>query len=229
MKLCVALDLSSSSENLALADQLGDLDLWFKVGLRAFIRDGWGFLDELTRIGNNRPIFLDLKLHDIPKTMADAAEAISDRGVSMFNLHASAGPSGLQAVMDRLSSRTVRPLVLGVTALTSLPEHEFASIYHAALAKEVPNMAQRVYETGLDGVVCSVHEVGMIRLSTRDDFLTLTPGIRFAQSAKDDQSRIASPTQARIAGSNFIVMGRPIYGAITPRTVALSVLEEISS
>ena len=224
MKLCVALDLESSRSNLALAEQLSDLDVWYKVGLRSFIRDGWGFLDDLARAGGDKPVFLDLKLHDIPKTMADAAEAIADRGVAMFNLHTSAGPTGLQTVMDRLDKRTSRPLVLGVTALTSLADAEFQAIYHAPVAQEASAMAVRAHSSGLDGVVCSVHEVSAVKASTAKDFLALTPGIRLPQNDRDDQNRIASPQEAKAIGSDFIVMGRPIYGAEDPHAVASAVL-----
>ncbi len=224
MTLCVALDLASARENLKLAEQLSGEKIWFKVGLRSFIRDGWGFLDELDRAGGAKPVFLDLKLHDIPKTMADAAEAIADRGVAMFNLHASAGPSGLATVMDRLSARSSRPLVLGVTALTSLSEQEFEALYHAPLEPTAAAMARSCHEAGLDGVVCSVHEVGAIKSATRSDFLALTPGIRLAHNGEDDQNRIASPAQAQKQGSDFIVMGRPIYGAKDPAAVVQEVL-----
>ncbi len=224
MKLCVALDLASAGENLQLAEQLCGEEVWFKVGLRSFIRDGWSFLEDLARAGGDKPVFLDLKLHDIPKTMADAAETIADRGVAMFNLHASAGPSGLQTVMERLSKRQKRPLVLGVTALTSLTEQEFETVYHAPLEKSAAAMARSSFEAGLDGVVCSVHEVGAIKSATEPGFLALTPGIRLPHNGDDDQNRIASPLEAHEAGSDFIVMGRPIYGAQDPAAIVRQVL-----
>jgi len=125
VKVCVALDLPSREENLALLEQIKDFDVWIKVGFRSYIRDGKSFLDDIKSINPNFKIFLDLKLYDIPNTMADAAEEIAALGVDMFNVHASAGKKAMKEVMDRLSTLPSRPLVLAVTALTSFDEDGF--------------------------------------------------------------------------------------------------------
>ncbi|MGE4294090.1 MAG: orotidine-5'-phosphate decarboxylase [Campylobacterales bacterium] len=228
MKLCVALDLASDQENLALVEQLSGLDLWLKIGLRSFIRGGWGFVEQVQKAGGGQPIFLDLKLHDIPKTMADAAEAVADRGVAMVNVHASAGPTAMQTVADRLAKHKNRPIVLGVTALTSFAPAEFEGIYHAPLAAVAEQMARNVYAAGLDGVVCSAHESRAIKAATAARFITLTPGIRLADSPADDQNRTATPMEAKAALSDFIVMGRPVYGAPDPRATAQAVIAALN-
>lgn len=177
MKLCVALDMAKKDDCLALAMELKGLDLWLKVGLRAYLRDGAKFIEELKNISDFK-IFLDLKIYDIPNTMADACEVISSLGVDMINIHASAGQIAMKAVMDRLNSLPKRPLVLAVSALTSFDESEFKSIYNSNINQSVINMSQIAYKSGLDGMVCSVYESLAIKSVTNDNFITLTPGIR---------------------------------------------------
>jgi orotidine-5'-phosphate decarboxylase len=136
MKLCIALDLPTQEENLSLAKSISGLsdNIWLKIGFRSYIRDGKSFIDELQKLGFK--IFLDLKLYDIPNTMADAAEEIAKMGVDMFNIHASAGKIAMKEVMDRLSKYEKRPLVLAVTALTSFDEATFEEIYETPIAKK---------------------------------------------------------------------------------------------
>jgi len=136
MELCVALDLPSAKENLELAKELREYDIWLKVGFRSYIRDGKEFLSELKEINNNFKIFLDLKLYDIPNTMADASEEIAKLGVDMFNIHASAGKEAMRMVMERLSKFENRPLVLAVTALTSFDNESFKEIYGDSIEKK---------------------------------------------------------------------------------------------
>ena len=226
MKLCVALDLDKRQANLDLIKKLEGLDVWLKIGLRSFIRDGFGFVEEVQRFG--LPIFLDLKLYDIPKTMSDSANEIAKMGVEMFNIHASAGANAMKTVMEGLEKFDKKPIVLAVTALTSFDEKEFGSIYNAKLDLMASKMAKNAYESGLDGVVCSAYESRNIKNITSRSFLTLTPGIRSDGDEKGDQARVATPKDAKNELADYIVMGRPIYGAQDPRSVASGVIASIS-
>ena len=164
MELCVALDLPSEKENLALAESLKGYDVWMKVGFRAYIRDGKAFIEALKAINPDFKIFLDLKLYDIPNTMADAAEEIAKLGVDMFNIHASAGSVAMKTVMERLASYEKRPLVLAVTTLTSFNEENFQEVYEKGINKKAEQFAKMSYENGLDGVVCSAYESRAIKM-----------------------------------------------------------------
>lgn len=226
MKLCVALDMAKKDDCLALAMELKGLDLWLKVGLRAYLRDGAKFIEELKNISDFK-IFLDLKIYDIPNTMADACEVISSLGVDMINIHASAGQIAMKAVMDRLNSLPKRPLVLAVSALTSFDESEFKSIYNSNINQSVINMAQITYKSGLDGMVCSVYESLAIKSVTNDNFITLTPGIRPFGEENGDQKRVADLTTALDNKSDFIVVGRPIYASNNPKEIAQRILSQI--
>lgn len=225
MKLCVALDLPTAQENIALANELKGLDVWLKVGLRSFIRDGEPLLKALRDCDDKHKIFLDLKLHDIPNTMADAAESIVSLGVDMFNVHASAGKEAMKRVMERVNSLPKPPYVLAVTALTSFDEKGFYSVYGAPLEVKTANFAKDAYESGLNGVVCSVFESLLIKSLTDKNFLTLTPGVRPFGEDKDDQKRVATLVDAKVGESDFIVVGRPIYRSHDPRGVVERILE----
>ncbi|MDR1910730.1 MAG: orotidine-5'-phosphate decarboxylase [Helicobacteraceae bacterium] len=223
MKLCVALDLKTRKENLAIVEKLSGLDLWFKIGLRSFIAEGWDFVKEV-KIKSGAPIFLDLKLCDIPNTTADAALGIADHGVEMFNLHASAGVRTMETTMNRLSVLKKRPIVLAVTALTSFSDDEFMEIYNKPIETAAIEMARFAYGAGLDGAVCSVYESKAIKAANDDRFLTLCPGVRFEGGKANDQSRVATPQIASEARCDFIVMGRPILLASDPRAAVLKAL-----
>jgi orotidine-5'-phosphate decarboxylase len=211
MELCVALDLPSAEENLALAESLKAHNIWMKVGFRAYIRDGKAFIIALKKINPEFKIFLDLKLYDIPNTMADAAEEIAKLGVDMFNIHASAGKVAMKTVMDRLSTYEKRPLVLAVTALTSFDEENFSLIYEKSINEKAEQFAKMSYENGLDGVVCSTFESRAIKNATSNEFLTLCPGIRPFGEDAGDQQRVATLEVAKVEGVDFPVIGRPIY------------------
>ncbi|WP_366810406.1 orotidine-5'-phosphate decarboxylase [uncultured Campylobacter sp.] len=228
MKLCVALDLGSKQECLQLAGELASLadKIWLKVGLRAYLRDGAGFVRELKKIGNFK-IFLDLKLYDIPNTMADAAEEIAKIGVDMINVHASSGKRAMSAVMQRLDRLGSRPLVLAVSALTSFDEAEFSAVYEQNLSDAVRKFGVMSYQAGLDGMVCSAFESRLIKDATSANFITLCPGVRpFGESAAD-QKRVADLGVAREAGADFIVVGRPIYQTQNPREICERILDQI--
>ena len=225
MELCVALDLPSAEENLALAESLKSHNIWMKVGFRAYIRDGKPFIESLKKINPEFKIFLDLKLYDIPNTMADAAEEIAKLGVNMFNIHASAGSIAMKTVMERLSSYENRPLVLAVTALTSFDEENFSVIYEKSINEKAEQFAKMSYENGLDGVVCSTFESRAIKNATSNEFLTLCPGIRPFGEDAGDQQRVATLEVAKEEGVDFPVIGRPIYQDTDPVAKVKRILE----
>ncbi|ADV47133.1 orotidine-5'-phosphate decarboxylase [Nitratifractor salsuginis] len=229
MQLAIALDLPSSAENLRLAEALGEFDdLWMKVGFRTYIRDGRDFLDTLRSINPRFRIFLDLKLYDIPNTMADAAAEIAELGVEMFNVHASAGERALRTVMERLEPYGEdRPLVLAVTALTSFSEEEFRRIYGKGIDEKAREFARMSYEAGLDGVVCSAFESRAVKEVTSQKFLTLCPGIRPFGEEAGDQQRVATLELAAKEHVDFPVIGRPVYQDPDPKEKVRQILQRI--
>jgi len=227
MELCVALDLPTQEENLALIKKIKDYNVWLKVGLRSYIRDGEVFLKAIKSINPDFKIFLDLKLYDIPNTMADAAESIMGLGIDMFNVHASAGCRAMSMVMQRLQKYENRPIVLAVTALTSFNEDEFHAIYNQDIASKADQFAKDAQESGLDGVVCSAFESLSIKNITDEHFMTLTPGIRPFGEDAGDQKRVADVAFAKEQKVDFIVVGRPIYQAENPADVVKKILNSI--
>ncbi|MDX9795577.1 MAG: orotidine-5'-phosphate decarboxylase [Sulfurimonadaceae bacterium] len=227
MKLCVALDLPSAKENLELVQKIKEHDVWLKVGLRAFIRDGYAFLAQLKAINPNFKIFLDLKLHDIPNTMADAAQEIAQFGVDMFNVHASAGKVAMREVMQRLQGCEKQPIVLAVTALTSFDETNFQAVYNQDIASKATQFAKDAFESGIHGVVCSAFESKVIKENTSQEFITLCPGIRPFGEESGDQKRVANVALAQQELVDFIVVGRPIYQSVEPSKTVKAILENI--
>lgn len=223
MELCVALDLPTFEQNIELAKSLKNRDLWLKIGLRSYIRDGEKIVKKIKDLDSNFKIFLDLKIYDIPNTMADAAESMANLGVDMFNVHASSGRVAMTEVMERLSNFQNSPLVLAVTALTSFDDENFRTVYGESVEKKAIQFAKDAYESGLNGVVCSAYESLLIKSNTDKNFITLTPGIRL-EEASDDQKRVATVEFAKKQNSDIIVVGRPIYNAKDP----LHVVEEIT-
>ncbi|WP_424689504.1 MAG: orotidine-5'-phosphate decarboxylase [Halarcobacter ebronensis] len=228
MKLCISLDLPSAKENLALVEQIKDYDVWLKVGFRSYIRDGKAFLEDLKAINPNFKIFLDLKLYDIPNTMADAAQEIASFGlVDMFNVHASAGKRAMSEVMERIKDVPNKPLVIAVTALTSFDNDEFKAVYNEDIETKATKLAVDTYESGVDGVVCSAFESLDIKKNTSDEFITLCPGIRPFGEAAGDQKRVADIPFSKENLVDFIVVGRPIYKSENPKEVVNNILKNI--
>ncbi|MCH9812993.1 MAG: orotidine-5'-phosphate decarboxylase [Epsilonproteobacteria bacterium] len=227
MKLCVALDLPTFEENIALASELKDFDIWLKVGFRSYIRDGKKIIDVLKTLNPEFKIFLDLKLYDIPNTMADAAEEISKLGIDMFNVHASSGKVAMQTVMQRLQGVENPPIVLAVTALTSFDEQNFSHVYEKSIEQKALQFAKDAHECSVDGVVCSAHESFMIKTHTEKSFMTLTPGIRPFGEDAGDQKRVADIAFAQKELVDFIVVGRPIYKAKDPKSVAQKIIDKL--
>ncbi|MFZ3052674.1 MAG: orotidine-5'-phosphate decarboxylase [Sulfuricurvum sp.] len=227
MELCVALDLPTMQDNLELIEKIKHYPLWLKVGLRSYIRDGKPFIDAIKAINPDFKIFLDLKLYDIPNTMADAAESIMGLGVDMFNVHASAGRKAMTEVMKRLQPYDNRPLVLAVTALTSFDETEFTHVYEKSITDKADQFALDAHESGLDGVVCSAYESASIKSLTSNAFITLTPGIRPFGEEAGDQERVATIEVAHNAKVDFIVVGRPIYASQDPALVVQKIIASL--
>ena len=228
MKLCISLDLSTAKENLELVEQIKDFDVWLKVGFRSYIRDGKKFLEDLKSINPNFKIFLDLKLYDIPNTMADAAEEIANFGlVDMFNVHASSGVEAMKTVMERIKDIPNKPLVLAVTALTSFDNDSFKAIYNEDINTKATQFAKDTYVSGVDGVVCSAYESLDIKNNTSKEFITLCPGIRPFGEDSGDQKRVADIPFAKENLVDFIVVGRPIYKSENPKNVVKKILENI--
>ena len=213
-RLMVALDVASREEALAKRDAVGDVVGWLKVGLRLFVAEGPALLSELQQ---THKIFLDLKFHDIPNTVAQAIESAGRLGVNMVNVHATGGEEMLSFAAEAAAVFPDMRLI-AVTVLTSdpMPKEQ---------AKEVVlQRAKMAQNAGLDGVVCSVHEASAIKTSCGADFLTVTPGIRWGGQDTQDQKRVADPATAIANGSDYLVVGRPILHADDPRMAATEAL-----
>jgi orotidine-5'-phosphate decarboxylase len=234
-QLLVALDVDSGARALELATELRGLAGGFKVGSRLFTTEGPDLVRRL--VASGAPVFLDLKFHDIPNTVAQAVEAAVTTGVWMLNVHASGGVPMMQAAA-RAASETAarhgrqRPIVIGVTVLTSMDAPTLASVgVQRPLLEQVVTLAKMARGAGLDGVVASPQETGAIRAACGPDFSIVTPGIRGASAgtAKDDQSRTMGPAEAIRAGASYIVVGRPIIAAADPRGAAAAIVEELGA
>ena len=224
-KIIVALDYADSNEALLLVNRLRPDLCKVKVGKELFTAAGPAFVSELVDRGFD--VFLDLKFHDIPNTVAKACQAAAALGVWMLNLHCLGGSRMLEAAMEGLEAQAQRPLVIGVTVLTSMTQEELAAVGVAdSLEEEVSRLARIAKLTGLDGVVCSAREVAVLRQQLGNDFLLVTPGIRPASTkSEDDQRRVMTPKDALAAGSSYLVIGRPITQAEDP-LLALAQIQE---
>ena len=233
-RLIVALDVDSQAQAERLAERLDGLVRRFKIGSQLFTAGGPAVVEAIQKRGAE--VFLDLKFHDIPNTVAGAAREAARLGVFMFNVHASGGLAMMKAAADGAAAAAVelsvrRPLVIAVTVLTSLD--------HAALHRElgvtssvedhVLHLAELAREAGLDGTVASPVEIAAIRRSLGAAWVIVTPGVRPAGSAAGDQSRVATPGAATRAGAHYLVVGRPITGAPDPAAAAAAILEEMGA
>ena len=227
-RIIVALDHPSAREALALIAQLGDADYGVKVGKELFTREGPALVRELVAAG--RPVFLDLKFHDIPNTVAAACEAAAELGVWMVNVHASGGRAMLRAARESLTRFEHRPLLVAVTVLTSLDGAALGEVgVTDAPAQQVQRLARLAHDCGLDGVVCSPQEIATVKAACGPAFLTVTPGIRPADASLDDQQRVATPASAMRAGGDYLVIGRPITRAADPRQALSAIAREIAA
>lgn len=225
-RVIVALDFAIPKEAEDLAMRLDPLTCRLKVGKELFVRGGPILIERLQ--GQGFDVFLDLKFHDIPNTVAAACRAAADLGVWMVNVHALGGQSMMDAAREALEHCRNRPLLIAVTVLTSHNADMLRQVgLEASPAELVERLARLAHETGLDGVVCSAHEASALRSREGDDFLLVTPGIRSAVAPEDDQQRIMTPTAALRAGSDFLVIGRPITAAPDPLKALASIHAEI--
>ena len=234
-QILVALDVSTAREALALADTLRGVVGGYKIGSQLFTSEGPSIVRALVDRGDR--VFLDLKFHDIPNTVAGAIAAATELGVWMVNVHAAGGPAMLAAAKQSAHDTARRrgstvPLVIAVTVLTSMDETALREIgVDASPMTQVERLAKMTQAAGLDGVVASPQEVAAIRQACGPSFVVVTPGIRggTASSGPDDQRRTASPAGAIAAGSSYLVIGRPITGAADPRLAAQNMAGEIAS
>ena len=233
-KLIVALDLPSAEAGLRMAEQLRGRVGMFKVGLENFTAEGPVLARFLVAIGEK--VFLDLKLHDIPNTVRAAARQAAQLGVQMFNVHASGGRKMMEAALAGAQegsagrSAASRPLVLAVTVLTSLAGEDLTELGISGSAEEaVVRLARLAQQVGLDGVVASPREVAALRQALGPGFTIVTPGIRPASAAADDQARIATPGSAIRAGADYLVVGRPITEAPGPAAAADAIVAEMEN
>lgn len=232
-KLIVALDYATEKDAMALVNQLGDAVSYYKVGLELFLNTRGSVVDLIK--AQNKKVFLDLKFHDIPNTVAQAVAWAASLGVDMFTLHSSGGEEMMRKsvetvneVCERLNVK--RPNMVGVTILTSFDEAGIAKVgYKDKIADTVLNLAGLCKESGMSGIVCSPHEAANIKAAFGKDFIAVCPGIRPEWAAVGDQKRITTPADAIKIGVDHMVVGRPITKAENPYEAALKVIEEIKS
>lgn len=228
-KIIVALDFPSQNPALALADQLDPAKCRLKVGKELFTRSGPELVKSLQ--GRGFDVFLDLKFHDIPNTTSAAVAAAADLGVWMVNVHASGGEKMMVACRERLESFGAdKPLLIAVTVLTSMSDSDLAGIGITGSAEaHVSRLATLTKNCGLDGVVCSAQEAPRLKAEQGADFQLITPGIRPLTADKGDQQRIMTPTDALKAGSDYLVIGRPITQASDPLAALEAIHSEVAS
>ncbi|HNW83308.1 MAG TPA: orotidine-5'-phosphate decarboxylase [bacterium] len=225
-KIFVALDVNTKAEALEIVNELQGLGACFKIGKQLFTAEGPELVREIVKMGED--VFLDLKYHDIPNTVAMAGAAAAKLGVKVFNVHAGGGRKMMEAVRAEMNKLQNPPMVLAVTVLTSMAEEDLKETgISVSPAEQVKRLALLAKASGMDGVVASPLEVEMIRNACGPDFKILTPGIRPASSSADDQKRIATPASALRSGSDYLVIGRPITGAKDRRKAFIEILKEI--
>ena len=226
-KIIVALDYDQQAKALALAEQLDPAQCRLKIGKEMFTKFGPDLVNAIQQRGFQ--VFLDLKFHDIPNTVAGAVKSAADLGVWMVNVHASGGPKMMVAAREALQSYGAeRPLLIAVTVLTSFDAEQLAAIgITRSLDEQVLALAKLTETAGLDGVVCSAREAAALRAQSRAGFCLVTPGIRPAGSEAGDQIRTLTPKEALQAGSSYLVIGRPITGAPDPLKALCEISESL--
>ena len=223
-KIIVALDVPSAEQGVSLIGLLSDAVGFFKIGLQAFTADGPALVGQASSVAK---VFLDLKLHDIPNTVAKAVEAADELGVKMLTLHLSGGS---EMIRGAVQARKSDMLLLGVTVLTSSTDETLREIGVAETASDqVLRLARLGVANGIDGVVASPHEARRLREEFGEKIKIVTPGIRQAGSKPDDQKRFTTPREAIEAGADYLVIGRPITASADPRAAVDRIVEELNS
>lgn len=227
-RVIVPLDVPTLAEAIALIDRLPQVSFW-KVGLELFVSAGQEVLKILKE--RQKRIFLDLKLHDIPNTVAGACRSAKNYRVDFLTIHATAGRKALQAAVEAVERSEERPQLIAITLLTSLSSRELA--FDLRIPIELPeyalNMALLAKEAGLDGAVCSPQEVNKLRQICGNDFLFICPGVRPSWSETGDQRRVMTPAKALKAGADFLVIGRPITASADPVAAWERICEELAT
>jgi orotidine-5'-phosphate decarboxylase len=231
-ELIVALDFEKLQSALDFVETAGDSVTWYKIGSQLFCSAGPAAVAALK--GKGKKVFLDLKFHDIPNTVASAIAEAVKLGADMVNVHASGGKEMMKAAVKAasdISPAGKRPLLIAVTVLTSMDESALTEVMNRSdvytPSVHVPHLAKLAKESGMDGVVASAHEIDLIRKTCGEDFVLVIPGIRPADSSTDDQKRIMTPAEAAKKGADFIVVGRPVLKAGNPAEAARAIKAEM--
>lgn len=225
--LIVALDVSTAAAAQKIVAALGDSAFTYKVGMQLYTAEGPQIVRDL--VSSSRRVFLDLKYHDIPTTVAAAVKEAAALGVSMLTVHASGGGKMLRAATDAAAANP-RLMVLAVTVLTSMDHNDLDKIgVHGNVVDQVLRLAALALTNGCHGVVASAREASELRNELGDEFVIVTPGVRPAGASHGDQARVVTPEEAIAAGSNYIVVGRPITGATDPAAEARAILGQMNS
>lgn len=226
-RLIVALDVPSGAEALALVQLLGRLVQWFKVGLELYLAEGNRIVEKVRDLGHS--VFLDLKLHDIPNTVAGAVRSVSASGAEMLTVHAAGGPAMLAAAQEAAAEVPSAPKLLAVTVLTSIDAAQLAATgVYSSPSDQVLRLAGLAHQAGIRGFVASSQETAGLRAAYPDTTLVI-PGIRPAGSNSGDQKRVATPGSAIADGADYLVVGRPITQAADPAAAAQAILDEIGT
>ena len=227
-KLIVALDVSTAAAAQKIVAAVGDSALTYKVGMQLYTAEGPRLVRDL--VASGRRVFLDLKYHDIPTTVAAAVHEAARLGVSMLTVHAAGGGKMLRAAVDAARANNPALLVLGVTVLTSLDENELEKVgFRGTVREEVLRLSTMALDNGCKGIVTSAREAAAVRSELGHNFAIVTPGVRPVGSRHGDQARVATPAEAIAAGASHIVVGRPITEAADPAAEARAILDQISS
>lgn len=225
-KVVVALDFANATDALALVDQLDASMCKLKVGKELFTAAGPQLVEKL--VAKDFKVFLDLKFHDIPNTVAKACQAASDLGVWMLNVHASGGSAMMESALEGVNKSSHSPYLIAVTVLTSMDQSNLTELgIQRPLEDQVLALASLTQQAGLDGVVCSAMEAQALRKVVSTGFLLVTPGIRPLSASLDDQSRVMTPSKALQLGASYLVVGRPITQAANPIESLQAINEEI--
>ena len=225
--LIVALDVDTAREALDIADQLDNRHVRVKVGKQLFTREGPAVVSELQKRGFD--VFLDLKFHDIPNTVAKAVAAAADLGVWMVNVHASGGRRMMAAAREAIANHDQPPLLIAVTVLTSMSSEDLSELGVAETPlQQVAKLATLAGDAGMDGVVCSAQETALLREKLGSNFRLVTPGIRLPGDDAGDQRRVVTPIDAMASGSHYLVMGRSVTASTNPADTVTAILASLA-